>query len=505
MDYRPNPKREWRRILKREPMTDPVLAHALNRQGQLIEALKILVACPSVGADPAMAQGMEDARNLIEARLDAMGFQNRQRLTPADGSGQPAIFSERIDAPGKPTMLVYAHYDVQPSDPLNKWDTPPFEPGERDDRLYGRGISDDKGPMMIELDTLAAFVAVEGRLPVNVKLLIEGEEETGSPSLPGILETHRDLLAADAVLSADGARWRSDLLTLNVGSRGNAGFEVRVQTAGQDLHSGRYGGIVANPLHVLSTLVAGLHDAQGHITAPGFYNGVTEPTNAERDEIAAIPYDEDTSFAAIAAQPFGEAGYSTLERLWMRPTVDVNGMWGGYTGAGSKTVIPNEAFAKLTMRLVPGQDPQSAKDAVIDHLRTLLPPHATLEVYGDRGQGGAYVVPADHPLLGAAVSALEHTTGQSPLKVRIGASLPLTEIVSQVLGLDTVMFSFALSDENFHAPNEFFRLSSITDGLAAWVQIMRQIAEISPDAFAPYRRKSVVKRTPGLSTYHQCR
>lgn len=469
-------------------MTDAVLARALAQQPQLVEALKTLVACPSVGADPAMAQGMEDARRLIEARLDGMGFQNRQRLTPSQGGGQPAIFAERLDAPGKPTLLVYAHYDVQPSDPLGKWETPPFEAVERDGRLYGRGISDDKGPMMIALSALAAFVEVDGALPVNVKLLIEGEEETGSPSLPGILESHRDLLAADAVLSADGARWRPDLVTLNIGSRGNTGFEIRVQTAGQDLHSGRYGGIVANPLHVLSTLIAGLHDAQGRITAPGFYDGVSEPTEAERAEIAAIPYSETDAFAAIAAHPVGEAGYSTLERLWMRPTLDVNGMWGGYTGAGSKTVIPNEAFAKLTMRLVPGQDPQRVRDAVVDHLRAQVPPHATLEVYGDRGQGGAYAVPPDHPLLGAAVAALEQTTGQVPVKVRIGASLPLTEIVSRVMGLDTVMFSFALADENFHAPNEFFRLSSIPDGLAAWVQILREVAGLSCDDFAPYRR-----------------
>ena len=225
-----------------------------------------------------------------------MGFASVSASDPPDGSGQPALYAERLDAPGKPTILVYAHYDVQPPDPLDKWHSPPFEATERDGRLYGRGISDDKGPMMIALDTLAAFIAVEGRLPINVKLLIEGEEETGSPSLPGILETHRDLLAADAVLSADGARWRPDLVALNVGSRGNAGFEMRVQTAAQDLHSGRYGGIVANPLHVLSRLIAGLHDARGHIAAPGFYDGVAEPTAAERAEIAAIPYDEAATF-----------------------------------------------------------------------------------------------------------------------------------------------------------------------------------------------------------------
>jgi acetylornithine deacetylase/succinyl-diaminopimelate desuccinylase-like protein len=469
-------------------MTDPVLDHALARQPELIATLTRLVACPSVGADPAMADGMEAARRLIEERLDAMGFQNRQRLGPENGSGQPAIYAERLNAPGAATILVYAHYDVQPPDPLEKWDTPPFEATERDGMLYGRGISDDKAPMLIALESLAAFIAVEGRLPVNVKLLIEGEEETGSPSLAGILAAHRDLLAADALLSADGARWRPDLVALNVGSRGNAGFELRLRTAAQDLHSGRYGGIVANPLHVLARLIAGLHDDSGRVAVPGFYDGVAEPTPEERAEIAAIPYDEAASFAAIGAMPHGEAGYSTLERLWMRPTLDVNGMWGGYTGAGSKTVIPNEAFAKLTMRLVPGQEPERAQRAVMDHLQAKLPPYATLEMFGERGQGGAYAVPPAHPLLLAAERALEATTGETPLRVRIGASLPLTEIVSRVLGLDTVMFSFAIADENFHAPNEFFRLSSVADGLAAWVAILREIAGFEPGDFAPYRR-----------------
>lgn len=469
-------------------MSDPVLAHALAHQSDTIDGLKALVACPSVGADPAMAEGMEDARQLIEARLDAMGFVNRQRLTPEDGSGQPSLFAERLDAPDAPTILIYAHYDVQPPDPLDKWESPPFAVTERNGKLFGRGISDDKAPMLIALDTLAAFVAVEGRLPINVKLLIEGEEETGSPSLPGILEAHPTLLDADSVLSADGARWRPDLVALNVGSRGNVGFEMRLQTAAQDLHSGRYGGIVANPLHVLSRLVASLHDASGRIAAPGFYDGVAAPTKAERAEIAAIPYDAEAALAEIGTQPVGEDGFSTLERLWMRPTLDVNGMWGGYIGAGSKTVIPNEAFAKVTMRLVPGQDPQTAKEAVIAHLRAQLPDYASLEIHGERGQGGAYAVPDDHPLLAAAVAALEHTTGETPLKVRIGASLPLAEIVSRVLGVDTVMFSFALADENFHAPNEFFRMSSISDGLAAWVQIIRQIAGIPPDRFALFCR-----------------
>ncbi|MEX0281875.1 MAG: M20/M25/M40 family metallo-hydrolase, partial [Arenibacterium sp.] len=244
-----------------------------------------------------------------------------------------------------------------------------------------------------------------------------------------------------------------------------------------------------NALHEMARLVASLHDETGQIAAPGFYDGVRAPSPDERREIASIPYDETSSFATISAVPYGEAGYSTLERLWLRPTLDVNGMWGGYTGAGSKTVIPNEAFAKLTMRLVPGQNPQTAQRAVEDHLRHQLPDGATLNILGERGASGAYAVPPDHPLLMAASNALEFTTGETPLKVRIGASLPLTEIVQRTLGLDTIMFSFAIADENFHAPNEFFRLESISDGLAAWVRILREIAADDPASYAPYRPK----------------
>ena len=470
-------------------MSDAVLEYALNKRAPLVDALKQLVACPSVCADPAMADGMEKVRQLIEQKLNQMGFQNRQRLLPDNGSGQPAIYAERLDAPDKPTMLIYAHYDVQPPDPLDKWLTPPFDPVERDGRIYGRGISDDKGPMMIALETLAAFIAVEKTLPVNVKLLIEGEEETGSPSLPGILENHRSLLSADAVLSADGARWRPDLVSLNVGSRGNAGFEVKLITASQDLHSGRYGGIVRNALHEMARLVSGLHDADGRVAAPGFYDGVREPDKHERAEIQSIAYDSSRLLSEIGAVPHGEKGYSTLERLWLRPTLDVNGMWGGYTGAGSKTVIANEASAKITMRLVEGQNPVAVQESIMRHLEKNAPKGVRLEFKGERGASGAYTVPVDHPLLTAASRALEATTGTVPRRVRIGASLPLTEIVHRLLGLHTIMFSFALSDENFHAPNEFFRLDSISDGLAAWVRILREIADTDVADYAPYRQR----------------
>ncbi len=265
MDHRPDPERGRRHI-----MMDPVLAHALEGQPRLIDALKTLVAFPSVGADPAMAQGMEDARQFIEARIAKMGFTNCQRLTPADGSGQPAIYAERMDAPGKPTMLVYAHYDVQPADPVEKWHTPPFEATEADGRLYGRGISDDKAPMLIALDTLAAFVAVEGRLPVNVKLLIEGEEEIGSPSLEDFCGKHKELLKADIILVSDTTMLSLDKPTLTIGLRGLAYFEITVVGPNRDLHSGLYGGAVNNPGNALSELIANMKDDNGKIVIPGF-------------------------------------------------------------------------------------------------------------------------------------------------------------------------------------------------------------------------------------------
>jgi len=471
-------------------VTDPVLAHAKVRRPAILDRLRALIRQPSVGADPAYAEGMEGARRLIEARLAEAGFANLQRLAsgPESPQGHPSIYADWLSAPGRPTILVYGHYDVQPPDPLDLWTTPPFEPTERDGRIYGRGASDDKGPTVIALETLAAFLAVEGALPVNVKLLIEGEEETGSPSLPEILSHNRELLSSDAILSADGARWRPDLVTVNTGSRGNGGFEVTLTTAAKDLHSGRYGGVVPNALHVLARLIAGLHDADGRIAVLDFYDGVAEPTEAERAEIAAIPFDEAAFYDAIGAAPEGEAGYGLLERLWLRPTLDVNGMWGGYTGTGGKTVIPDKARAKLTMRLVPGQKPDHVRAAVLDHLNRACPESARIEVSAERGWAGAYAVPPDHPLLAAAEEALEKTTGVRPMRVRIGATLPLTEIVERTLGIDTVMFSFATADEDYHAPDEFFRLSAIDEGLAAWTAILRLIGAQNAEDYAPFRR-----------------
>jgi acetylornithine deacetylase/succinyl-diaminopimelate desuccinylase-like protein len=463
-------------------MTDPVLSRLQGEREAILARLDTFVRHPSVGADPAYADGMKGAQSFLLDRLEAMGLRNVQRL---EAGGQPAIYGEWLDAPGKPTFLVYGHYDVQPPDPLEKWSTPPFEPTIRNERIYARGVSDDKAPSLIALEAIGAFLQEEGRLPVNVKVMIEGEEETGSATLGALCRRYADLLAADAVISADGARWRADLPTITVASRGNTGFEFTVTTACKDLHSGRYGGAVPNALHVVADLVASLHDRDGGIAVAGYYDGIEPLSDQERSALAQIPFDEKAFYEQLDTAPMGEAGYTALERLWLRPTLDVNGLWGGYTGAGSKTVIPNEAHAKLTMRLVPGQDPDRIVEVVKSHLLSRCPQGARVTFGDTRGGSGAYLLPAEHPLLAAAEKALEETLGTAPIRVRMGATLPMTDIMARELGVDTVMFSFATSDEDYHAPNEFFRLSSLDEGLTAWVKLLRRIGEQSQ---TEYRR-----------------
>lgn len=460
-------------------MSDPVLVRLQKDRQGVLERLATLLAAQSVSTDPAYAEGMAAARALLLERLAAAGFANVRLL---QAGGHPAVYGEWLGAPGQPTMLVYGHYDVQPPDPAELWRSPPFEATVRDGRLYARGASDDKGPSSIAIETLAAFLAVEGKLPVNVKLLLEGEEEIGSATLGAILEGNRALLAADAVLSADGGRWRADLPSIAIGSRGIAALEFSVTTAVKDLHSGRYGGVVPNALHVAARLIASLHRPDGSPAVEGFLDGIAEPSAAERAALAAIPFDDPGYFAELGTAPAGEPGYGTLERLWYRPTIDANGLWGGYTGAGGKTVIPNAAHAKLSMRLVPGQDPQAVTAAVLRHLERHCPAGATVAVRTGH-PSAAYLVPGDHPLLLAAEAALRETTGRAPLRVRNGATLPLSDIVHGKLGIDTVMFSFSTADEDFHAPNEFIRLSAFDDGFAAWVALLRRLGEQGAEAY----------------------
>lgn len=467
-------------------MSDAVLEHLKASQDAFITRLARFVACPSVGADPDYDQGMQDARAFLMGRLTEIGFSNVRTL---EAGGQPAVAGEWLGAPGAPTLLVYGHYDVQPSAPDDKWHSEPWTLTERDGKLYGRGVSDDKAPSLIAIETLAAFLAVEGKLPVNVKVLFEGEEEVGSATLRDILVKYRAELEADAMLSADGARWRADLQTLVTSNRGNAGFEFSIKTADKDLHSGRYGGAVPNALPVMARLLASLYDDSGKIAVAGYFDGVTEPTEAERADLARIPFDADAAAAALGTVQFGEPGYTWLERNWLRPTLEINGMWGGYIGNGSKTVIPNEAHAKLTMRLVPGQDPVHCIEATVAHLRANCPAGTELTLGPLRGHSRAYALPADHPLLLAASDTIVETTGQLPVRIGIGATLPVASMMADALGMDTIMFSYSTSDEDYHAPNEHFRLSSIAEGFEGWVSILRKVGTHDPADYAKMKAR----------------
>ena len=442
-----------------------------------VAELKEFCRIPSVSTDPTYADGIAAGAAWVARRLSAAGMQN---VEIAPTGGHPAVLAEWLGAPaGAPTVLVYGHYDVQPPDPVALWTTPPFEPTVRDGRLYARGAADDKGPVLVPILVAEAFLRTEGRLPVNLKFLIEGEEEVGSAHLEPFLEANAGRLAADTVVSADGAMWRVDLPTVTVASRGIFALEFSVHGAGKDLHSGRHGGSAPNPLHALAALVASLHDADGWVAVAGFHDGILPPDPALREAIRIVAMDVEGYYASIGAgrPAWATDGLSLLERQWLEPTLELNGLWGGYLGPGTKTVIPATAHAKLTCRLVPGQDPGAIRAAIVAHLRRHCPTGCTVEIV-DGGQHAtrAYAIDPANATLAAAEAVLEALYGQRPLRVAMGATLPVAELFQRLLGLDTVFFSFATADEDYHAPNEFFRLKRFQDGLQGWAELFTRLS-----------------------------
>ena len=452
-------------------------AWAEERQDEILETLVRFVSIPSVSTDPAYGADMTRGAAFLAEEMTRCGLEN---VTIRPTEGHPVVMGDWLHAPGQPTILIYGHYDVQPPDPIEKWHSSPFEPVLRDGRLYGRGASDDKGPVIVALSAIAAFLRGAGALPVNVKLLIEGEEEIGSAHLDGFVAAHAAELAADFVLSADGATWRVDLPTVAVASRGLCALELTVTGAAKDLHSGRHGGSVVNPLSAISRLLAGLHDDTGAVAVAGFYEAVRTPSADERRALTEIPFDERAYLDSVGArESVGEAGWTMLERNWLRPTLELNGIWGGYSGPGSKTVIPSEAHAKITCRLVPDQEPGPILDCIERHLHRYCPPGVSLSVAREPGGALPVAVAPDHPGLRLAMQVLEETYGRPALPVRMGATIPIGGIFRHRLGLDTVFFSFATSDEDYHAPNEFFRLERLRDGVRAWIRyftLLKQLA-----------------------------
>ena len=450
---------------------DPrVLAYLEANRERILDELVEFAAIPSVSTDPAHAADVARAACWVS---DAMLAAGPLAVRTIPTAGSPVVYGQWLGAPGRRTIIVYGHYDVQPPDPLDQWQTGPWTPTLRDGRLYARGVSDDKGPMLIPIEVARAFFAVAGSLPVNVKFLFEGEEEIGSRHLGAFVTEHKALLAADAVVSADGAMWRIDEPSLTVASRGLCGLEMTLSAASKDLHSGRHGGGVANPLHAMARLISSLHEPAGRVAVAGFYDEVRELSRAERDQIAALPYDERAYLAQVGAPSvFGEPGYTTLERQWTRPTLEVNGLWGGYLGPGQKTVIPSEAHAKITCRLVPDQLPDAVLARVASHLEMHVPPGTRLSLsLSDHGSCATNIA-ADHVVLQAASRALRATYGVPPVVVRMGGTVPIAELFQRLMGLDTVFFSFSTADEDFHAPNEFFRLHRLHEGLEGWARLL---------------------------------
>ena len=453
---------------------------AENEAGYL-EELKAFCRIPSVSADPAYREAIAQAARFVAGRLQQAGF-DRVSIVPT--GGHPVVTAELCRMPGAPTILVYGHYDVQPADPLERWTSPPFEPAVRDGRLYARGSSDDKGPLLIPILAAEAWLTQCGSLPINLKFLIEGEEESGSPHFSGVVAALRDSLACDLVVSADGAMWRADLPSVTVASRGLAALDVIVHGAAKDLHSGRHGGSAPNPIRVLARLLASLHDEDGTVTVAHFHAGVIEPDPAILQAIdAAIDagaFDPRTYFTGIGAslpEPL-PSGRRLLMRQWLEPTLEFNGIHGGYGGAGTKTVIPSQAQAKITCRLVAGQDPTAVKDAIARHLRQRVPSGYRLEIV-DHGPGTpAFALDRDHPALRMTEDILGELLGRQPLRVAMGATIPIGAVFRSELDVPTVFFSFATSDEDYHAPNEFFRLANFRVGLIAWARLIDRLKDL---------------------------
>ena len=442
--------------------SDTALSYVASQQERFLEELKAFLRIPSVSTESRYETDMRRCAEFVADDLRRMGMQ-KVEVWPT--TGHPVVYGEWLGAPGQPTALVYGHYDVQPVDPENLWTTPPFEPVERDGYVYARGVSDDKGQIHIHLKAVEAYLKTIGRLPINLKFIIEGEEEVGSEHLPGLIHQQRERLRADFVVVSDGAMFDRGVPAICYGLRGLGYWQIDLVGANSDLHSGVYGGSVANPIEVLAHMLATLKDGQGRIQVPGFYDDVREISAAERAEFSRLPFDEEKFRRELGVEElFGEAGYTTLERRWARPTLEMNGIWGGFTGEGSKTVLPSRASAKLSSRLVPDQDPDRIGDLVEAHLRRVCP--RTVRMTFTRMAGAKpSITPLDHPSVKAAERALEKAFGTRPVYEREGGSIPVVATFAEELNAPAVLLGFGLSDDHLHAPDERFLLDNYFGGI----------------------------------------
>jgi acetylornithine deacetylase/succinyl-diaminopimelate desuccinylase-like protein len=446
-----------------------------NRKRHLQELIELL-SIPSVSTDKERAGDVRRAAEWVNRRLKTAGCTRTEIHKTA---GHPIVYGEWLGAPGRPTMLVYGHYDVQPVDPLELWKTPPFEPTVRGGKLYARGASDDKGQVIVHVNALEAHLANGGRCPVNVKFVIEGEEEIGSDNLEPFIRNNKTMLACDAVVVSDTAMFDKGVPSICYGLRGLTYLEVSLRGTDTDLHSGSYGGSVVNPANALVEMLARLKDARGRVTIPGFYDNVRRLSVAERRAFNSLPHSDRKYKKSIGAPDlFGESNYSTLERVWVRPSLDINGIWAGFTGEGAKTVIPAEAHAKVSMRLVPNQTPKEIYRKAAAYLKKLAPKTVKVSVRDLHG-GDAWVAPTDHPALKAAGNAMLRAFGRKPVFVREGGSIPIVPSFESMLKVPVVLMGIGLPDDNLHAPNEKMDVDQFYKGIEAAAYLMEEFGKPS--------------------------
>jgi len=437
---------------------------------ELLELLRI----PSVSARSEHKADMVKCAEMVKQRMLEAGADKAEIFQTG---GHPLVYGEKIIDPSKPTVLVYGHYDVQPVEPLDLWTNPPFEPTIVDGKIFARGSCDDKGQFYMHVKALETMVQTN-TLCTNIKFCIEGEEEVGSSHLADFVKSNKELLKADVVLISDTAMISLENPSMDIGVRGLSYIEVELTGPNRDLHSGVYGGAVANPITILSKMIASLHDENNHITIPGFYDDVVEATAAERKLMAAAPFDEkDYKDDLGVKELWGEKGFTTNERTGIRPTIEINGMWGGYIGEGAKTVLPGKAFAKISARLVPNQHSEKITEMLINHLKKITPANVTLKATLHHG-GEPYMTPVDSKAYKAAAAAIKDTFGKDPIPVRGGGSIPICSLFEQELGIKIVFMGFGLDSDNLHSPNEKFNLENYYKGIETIPHFHKHFAEM---------------------------
>jgi len=450
-----------------------VISYIQKNRDSYIEELKELLKIPSISTLAEHKSDIKKCAEFVSQKLKSAGM---SKVEIFKTEGHPIVYGEWLGAPGKPTVLIYGHYDVQPIDPIELWDNPPFDPVIKDGKIFARGATDDKGQMFMHIKSVEAFFKTRGSLPLNVKFLIEGEEEIGSESLETFINNNLELVKCDAVLVSDTALYEPGLPTLTYGLRGLSYMEVEVIGPKKDLHSGSFGGAVANPINILAEIISKLQDKNGKITIPGFYDDVLKLTKSERENYKSLKF-SDKKFAKElgVAELKGEKNYTTLERIWARPTLDCNGIFGGFTGQGAKTVIPSSATAKISMRLVPNQDPKKIAKLFEKYIKKLAPKSVKVIV---RDLHGAYPVltPLNDKAAIAAATAMEKAFGKKTVYVREGGSVPIVTVFTKKLKAPTVLMGMGLNTENLHSPNEHFNLNHFHLGIQSSAYFLNEFS-----------------------------